>query len=85
VARSLSNAIRAAGGVPRPKLKTGTADLNIVAPVWKCPIAAYGPGDSSLDHTPNERLDLVEFTRSIGVLRTALATLSAELLASALR
>ena len=51
----------------------------MVAPVWRCPIAAYGPGDSTLDHTPGEHLDLGEFTRSIRVLTNALETLSAEL------
>ncbi len=24
---------------------------------WDCPILAYGPGDSSLDHTPHEHID----------------------------
>ncbi len=23
-------------------LKTGTSDMNVVAPVWKCPIVGYG-------------------------------------------
>lgn len=80
VVRSLSNAIRAGGAQPRPKLKTGTADLNVVGPAWSCPIAAYGPGDSSLDHTPEERLSLDEYDRSIDVLADALASLSRELL-----
>ncbi|HEX6215895.1 MAG TPA: M20/M25/M40 family metallo-hydrolase, partial [Vicinamibacterales bacterium] len=42
-------------------LKTGTSDMNVVAPVWKCPVVAYGPGDSALDHTPNEHLELDEY------------------------
>ncbi len=46
VVRALSNSIRRSGGVPRPKLKTGTSDMNVVAPIWNCPIAAYGPGTS---------------------------------------
>jgi len=72
IVRALSNAIRSQGHPPRPKLKTGTADLNVVAPIWKCPIAAYGPGDSSLDHTPTEHLDLDEFDLSVQVLVTAI-------------
>ena len=24
--------------------------VGVVGPVWQCPIVAYGPGDSSLDH-----------------------------------
>ena len=42
-------------------LKTGTSDMNVVGPVWQCPIVAYGPGDSALDHTPNEHLSIDEY------------------------
>lgn len=80
VARALSTAIRAAGATPTPKLKTGTSDMNVVAPIWQCPIAAYGPGDSALDHTPTECLSLVEYERSIGVLGEAIRMLAEELL-----
>ena len=80
VVRALSSAIRAQGGRPHPKVKTGTADFNVVGPEWKCPIAAYGPGDSSLDHTPHEHLHVDEFFRAVEVLTTAIETLSAELL-----
>ena len=55
-------------------LKTGTSDMNVVAPVWKCPIVAYGPGDSSLDHTPNEHLDLDEYWKAVNVLESSLRT-----------
>ncbi|MEL6795406.1 MAG: M20/M25/M40 family metallo-hydrolase, partial [Planctomycetota bacterium] len=79
VVRAVSSAIRAAGGRPRPKRKTGTADFNVVGPVWGCPIAAYGPGDSSLDHTPFECLELDEYTRSIGVLANAVTMLAGAL------
>lgn len=78
VVRSLSSAIRTLGHRPRPKQKTGTADMNVVAPVWKCPIAAYGPGDSSLDHTPVEQLSLDEFELSIKVLKLSIESLSSE-------
>lgn len=79
VVRALSTSIRANGGIPRPKLKTGTADLNVVAPIWKCPIAAYGPGDSALDHTPIEHQHLDEYARSIEVLIGAVESLAAEI------
>lgn len=79
VVRALSVAIRDQGATPRPKLKTGTADLNVVGPVWKCPIAAYGPGDSALDHTPGERVSLDEYARSIRVLTGAIESLALEL------
>ncbi len=81
VVRHLSGAIRAAGATPRPKLKTGTADLNVVAPIWRCPIAAYGPGDSALDHTPNEHLSIDEYRHSISVLTAAIESLARELVA----
>ncbi len=79
VVRAITSGIRSIGGTPRPKLKTGTADLNVVAPIWGCPIAAYGPGDSSLDHTPEERLELAEFDSSLAVLVHAIESLSSEL------
>jgi LysW-gamma-L-lysine carboxypeptidase len=74
--RALLRAIRAAGGRPRFKLKTGTADMNVVGPVWNCPMVAYGPGDSALDHTPDEQINIVEFQRSIEVLAAALEALA---------
>ena len=74
--RALRVAIRAEGGVPRPLLKTGTSDMNVVAPVWHVPILAYGPGDASLDHTPTERIDLREYVRSIRVLERVLSSLA---------
>ena len=73
--RAFLKAIRAQGRQPRFVVKTGTADMNVVGPVWQCPILAYGPGDSSLDHTPDEHIDLEEYLRAIEVLKIALAEL----------
>ena len=73
--RSFLRSIRSEGGEPRFVYKTGTADLNIVAPVWKCPALVYGPGDSSLDHAPNEHISLDEYEKSVRVLCGALRTL----------
>lgn len=67
--------IREAGGSPRFTLKLGTSDMNVVGPVWKCPIVAYGPGDSSLDHTPDERIVLAEYLRAVQILRNVLIAL----------
>jgi LysW-gamma-L-lysine carboxypeptidase len=69
-------AIRAEGGSPAFVLKTGTADMNVVGPRWGCPIVAYGPGDSALDHTPEEHLDLEEYLRAIRVLTDVLRRLA---------
>ncbi len=75
--RAFLPAIRAAEGQPRFVVKTGTADMNVVAPHWpNTPIVAYGPGNSSLDHTPNEHIDLNEYLRAIDVLARALDRLT---------
>jgi LysW-gamma-L-lysine carboxypeptidase len=66
--RHFLNAIRSQGGAPGFTLKTGTSDMNTVGPVWRCPIVAYGPGDSSLDHTPNEHVSIEEWRRAVAVL-----------------
>jgi LysW-gamma-L-lysine carboxypeptidase len=68
-------AIRAAGGEPRFTLKLGTSDMTVVGPVWNCPIVTYGPGDASLDHTPEERINLLDYGRAIRVLREVLVSL----------
>jgi LysW-gamma-L-lysine carboxypeptidase len=74
--RAFLNAIRSQGGEPRFVYKTGTADLNIVAPVWKCPALVYGPGDSTLDHTPDEHIALEDYLRSVKVLCSVLHRLT---------
>ena len=74
--RAFLSSIRSQGGEPRFVYKTGTADLNIVAPIWKCPALVYGPGDASLDHTPNEHIQLDEYEKSVQVLFHALTVLA---------
>jgi len=74
--RSFLSGIRSQGGEPRFVYKTGTADLNIVAPVWKCPAVVYGPGDSSLDHTPNEHIEFDDYKKAVDVLVVALSKLT---------
>jgi len=66
-------AIRAEGGSPAYVTKTGTSDMNVVGPRWRCPIVAYGPGDSTYDHTPNEQIDLDEYLRGVRVVTRVLA------------
>lgn len=67
--------IRALEGKPGFTLKLGTSDMNVVGPVWGCPIVAYGPGDSSLDHTPDERIELDEYLKARDVLAQVLRDL----------
>jgi LysW-gamma-L-lysine carboxypeptidase len=71
VARAFRVAIRGVGGDPSQLRKTGTSDMNLYADAWDCPMATYGPGDSALDHTPEERLPLAEFDRAVSVLERA--------------
>ena len=70
--RAFLAAIRQAGGAPSFTVKTGTSDMNVVAPVWRTPILAYGPGDSSLDHTPDEHIMVSEYLKAIDVLAAVL-------------
>jgi LysW-gamma-L-lysine carboxypeptidase len=76
--RSLLHAIRSTDATVQPGfvVKTGTSDMNVVGPLWSCPIVAYGPGDSGLDHTPHEHLSLDEYWRAILVLERALRALA---------
>ena len=56
--------------------KTGTGDMNVLGNALKIPVITYGPGDSRLDHTPNEHIDLKEYLISIQVYRKALMKLT---------
>jgi LysW-gamma-L-lysine carboxypeptidase len=70
--RGFLSAVRAEGGDPAFTVKTGTSDMNLVAPLWRCQTVAYGPGDSNLDHTPDEHASIEEYLKSIRVLARAL-------------
>ncbi len=75
LAQQFNRILLEANTKPRFKLKTGTSDMNVVGPVWGCPIVAYGPGDSQLDHTPEEHIVLNEYQQAIDILRTVLEEL----------
>jgi LysW-gamma-L-lysine carboxypeptidase len=75
VARAFRGAIRRQGGEPRLLRKTGTSDMNVFGDHWDCEVVTYGPGDSALDHTPDEHLPLPEYDRSIAVLEDATSRL----------
>jgi LysW-gamma-L-lysine carboxypeptidase len=55
--------------------KTGTGDMNVLGNTLKIPVVTYGPGDSRLDHTPNEHIDIQEYLDSIQVLKKTLTKL----------
>lgn len=74
---AFSAAIRAAGMTPVPKRKTGTSDLNVIAPrINDAPFIAYGPGDSGLDHAPEEQIALDDVDAAVGVWAGALKSLA---------
>jgi len=79
VVRALEAGIRAEGGRPTLWRKSGTSDLNLVAPAWGVSGAAYGPGNPHLDHTAGEWVSERELGRSVRVLETAFRILAAEL------
>ncbi len=75
LAGAFLGAIRSAGGQPGLVLKTGTSDMNILAPQWGCPALVYGPGNSQLDHTPYEHLSISEYRQAVIVLAAVLERL----------
>jgi LysW-gamma-L-lysine carboxypeptidase len=78
VARALSAAIRREGLTPATKVKLGTSDMNVAAQAWPVPTAVYGPGDSRLDHSADEHIDIREYLKAIDILAAALPDIAAE-------
>lgn len=59
----------------KPLLKKGTSDMNTLASSWNdIPMVAYGPGDSSLDHTDSEILYFDEVRVARNILLNAIET-----------
>lgn len=76
VVRAFLRSVRDSGGSPSFSAKTGTSDMNVFAERWDCPMATYGPGDSNLDHTPDEHVEVEEFHRAVDVLEGVAEDLS---------
>ncbi|HEY5990773.1 MAG TPA: M20/M25/M40 family metallo-hydrolase [Streptosporangiaceae bacterium] len=79
VVRALSAAVRRSGRRPVAKVRLGTSDMNVVAPAWSVPAAAYGPGNSRLAHSDDERLALADYLAAIEVLADAVRALAGAL------
>ncbi|MEM1530525.1 MAG: M20/M25/M40 family metallo-hydrolase [Candidatus Bathyarchaeia archaeon] len=52
--------------------KTGTGDMNIFGAHYNVPVATYGPGESSLSHTPNEYISIPEYLVGIKIYKRAI-------------
>ncbi len=56
--------------------KTGTGDMNILGKAMNLPIVTYGPGNSRLDHTLDENIEIAEYLSAIQVYKETLLRLS---------
>ncbi len=56
--------------------KTGTGDMNIMGKAMNLPIVTYGPGDSHLDHTLDEHIEVNDYLCAIQVYKETLLRLS---------
>ncbi|MCX6772721.1 MAG: M20/M25/M40 family metallo-hydrolase [Candidatus Micrarchaeota archaeon] len=74
VCRSMIVAIRESGLHPRYVKKSGSADMNIAVHSG-IPTVAYGSGDSSLDHTPNEVVLIKDYEKSIEIIKRTMKNL----------
>jgi LysW-gamma-L-lysine carboxypeptidase len=75
---AMKKAVKAVtGSGARLSRKSGTADMNIYSEVCKNCIT-YGPGNSRLDHTDNEYIDLKEFMTSIEVYKRFIHTIDGQ-------
>ena len=74
LAKAFTRAFGKADVRPRFVVKKGTSDMNTLATTWSgVPMVAYGPGDSTLDHTDVERIGAAEYREARGVLADAVA------------
>ncbi|MCX6770445.1 MAG: M20/M25/M40 family metallo-hydrolase [Candidatus Micrarchaeota archaeon] len=73
--RAMISSMRANNLAPRYVKKSGSADMNITSHAG-IPTIAYGPGDSALDHTPNEVIDIADYKKAVAVLKGAIANLN---------
>jgi LysW-gamma-L-lysine carboxypeptidase len=66
--RAVSYSIRKVQNKPVTLLrKTGTGDMNILGRALNVSIVTYGPGDSHLDHTKDEHIEIGEYLTGIQV------------------
>jgi LysW-gamma-L-lysine carboxypeptidase len=73
VVQALNGAIKDVYREPAKYIrKTGTGDMNILGHELGIPVVTYGPGDSRLDHSPHEKIEIDEFLGAAQVCQRAL-------------
>jgi LysW-gamma-L-lysine carboxypeptidase len=73
----LSSSVRKVLNKPATLLrKTGTGDMNLLGKAMNLPIVTYGPGDSHLDHTIDEHIEIQEYLDAIAVYKDAILKLA---------
>jgi len=78
VPRALIRSIIKHGLKPKILKKTGTSDMNILFKL-SSDIAACGPGNSLLAHTPNEKISVDELKLSVSIYIKAIEELSTKI------
>lgn len=58
--------------------KSGSGDMNHLATTWNIPCITYGPGNTQLSHTNDEKVSISEVEKSAEVVAEALLKLEAE-------
>ena len=73
----MASSVRKVLGKPATLLhKTGTGDMNILGKSMNLPIVTYGPGDSHLDHTVDEHIEINEYLQAIEVFKETILKLA---------
>jgi LysW-gamma-L-lysine carboxypeptidase len=74
---TLASSVRKVLNKPATLLrKTGTGDMNILGKAMNLPIVTYGPGESHLDHTIDEHIEISEYLDAIQVYKETLLRLA---------
>ncbi|MFA6035457.1 MAG: M20/M25/M40 family metallo-hydrolase, partial [Candidatus Micrarchaeia archaeon] len=73
--RALVKSIRSHGLHPRFVKKLSSSDMNVINS--KVKTVAYGPGDSKLDHTDEERVAVKDYLAAIEIVKDAVRELAA--------
>ena len=73
--RSLIRSMLKRGIRPKIVMKHGTSDMNLIVPDVTQDAVAYGPGDSKLSHSLEERISIKEIMHAIDIIVDAILQL----------